>query len=278
MCYRHRSIASLQNVAAGTQSAHDIDMYKGILAIAALAVLSVPVGAQSIPRRATFHSGESPNEGKCTIEVVVDIVAEVEVRGDNAVLRTISGQPAQWRRFECTGRMPNNPANFRFKGIDGRGRQELIRDPRSGGAAVVRIEDRAGGAEGYTFDLIWTGSPAYSGPGSFPPHEGFPGDRDGFPGDRDRARPPNRFTAEQAIRVCQDGVRQQAFDRFGRANIVFRRTSIDDNPGRNDWVIGTIEVRRDRRSDLFQFSCSVNFENGRVRSVQIDPLDRDDRR
>jgi hypothetical protein len=250
-------------------------MHKGFLTIAALAVLSVPVGAQSLPRRATFRGGESPNEGKCTIEVVVDIVAEVEVRGDNAVLRTISGQPAQWRRFECTGRMPDNPPNFRFKGIDGRGRQDLIRDPRNGGAAVVRIEDRDGGAEGYTFDLIWTGSPEYTGPGGPPPREGFPGDRDGSPGDRNR--PPSRFTAEQAIRVCQDGVRQRVFDRFGRADVVFRRTNIDDKPGRNDWVIGTIEVLRGRRSDLFQFSCSVNFDNGRVRSVQVDPVDRDRR-
>ena len=243
--------------------------------MAALAVLPVLADAQSLPRRATFRGAESPNEGICTIEVVVDIVAEVEVRGDNAVLRTISGQPAQWRRFECTGRIPDNPAGFRFKGIDGRGRQDLIRDPRSGGAAVVRIEDRDGGTEGYTFDLIWTGGPGYTGPGGPPPRDRFPGDRDGFGGDRNR--PPSRFTAEQAIRVCQNEVRQRAFDRFGRADIVFRRTNIDDNPGRNDWVIGTIEVARGRRSDFFRFSCSVNFDNGRVRSVQIDPLDRDRR-
>ncbi len=276
-------------------------MYKRLSAVAALAVFSLPAGAQSQSRRATFRGGESPNEGKCTIEVVVDSVAEVEVRGDNAILRTISGQPAQWRRFECTGRMPDNAPNFRFKGIDGRGRQEMIRDPRSGGAAVVRIEDRDGGAEGYTFDLIWTGSyggpggpssreqfpgnrdgfgdrPPNAGFGGYPPRDGFPGGyppRDGFPGDRNR--PPSRFTAEQAIRVCQDEVRQRARDRFGRSDIAFRRINIDDNPGRNDWVIGTIEVLRGRRSELFQFSCSVNFDNGRIRSAQIDRLDRDRR-
>ena len=259
----------------GTKGASGIDMHKTIWTVAALAVLCVPAGAQPQSRIATFRGGESPNEGKCTIEVVVDSVAEVQVRGDNAVLRTISGQPAQWRRFECTGRMPDNPANFRFKGIDGRGRQDLVRDPRNGGAAVVRIEDRDGGTEGYTFDLIWTGGPGYTGPGGPPPREQFPGNRDGFGGDRNR--PPSRVTTEQAIRVCQDDVRRRARDRFGRADIVFRGTNIDDNPGRNDWVIGTIEVLRGRRSDLFRFSCSVNFENGRVRSAQIDPLDRDRR-
>src|SRR5579872_1439113 len=158
-------------------------MRKEFLTFAVLAVLSVPAGAQTVSRRATFQGGESPNEGKCTIEVVVDTAAEVEVRGDTAVLRTVSGQPAQWRRFECTGRMPDNPANFRFKGIDGRGRQDLVRDPRNGGAAVVRIEDRDGGSEGYTFDLIWTGS-GYNGPGASPQRQA-PAARDGFPGGRD---------------------------------------------------------------------------------------------
>ena len=61
--------------------------------------------------------------------------------------------------------MPADPAEFRFEGIDGRGRQQLIRDPRnSGGAAVVRIEDRDGGSEGYTFDLIWGGQRRRRGP------------------------------------------------------------------------------------------------------------------
>ena len=49
------------------------------------------------------------------------------------------------------------PRGFRFAGVDGRGRQELVRDPRNGGAAVVRIEDSQGGSEGYTFDLFWGG-------------------------------------------------------------------------------------------------------------------------
>src|SRR5205085_6002835 len=108
--------------------------------------------------------GGSADRGKCTAEVVVDDVAQVEIRGTTATLRTMSGQPAQWRRFECTGPMPANAGNFRFAGVDGRGRQELIRDPRNGGVAVVQIEDPEGGAEGYTFDLFWeSGNPTANG-------------------------------------------------------------------------------------------------------------------
>ncbi len=112
-------------------------------------------------RRAEIRGGGG--DGKCTIEVEVDDVAEVEIRGDTASLRTRSGQRASWRRFQCNQVMPTRPNDFRFRGIDGRGRQELVRDPRNGGAAVIRIEDPKGGSEGYTFDVEWRGG---SGGGS----------------------------------------------------------------------------------------------------------------
>jgi hypothetical protein len=113
--------------------------------------------AQAQSRRASIV-GSRGDEGKCTIEVRVDIAAEVEVTGDMGRIRTISGQPSNWVRFECTGPIPRDPSDFRFKGIDGRGNVQLIRDPRSArGSAVVRIDDPKGGDEGYTFDLLWRG-------------------------------------------------------------------------------------------------------------------------
>jgi hypothetical protein len=111
--------------------------------------------AQALSRTATIVGGGNRNGGKCTVEVVVDGVAEVEIHGSNATLRNLGGASPQWRRFECTSPLPANPGNFRFSGVDGRGRQELVRDPRNGGAAVVRIEDPDSGSEGYTFDLTW---------------------------------------------------------------------------------------------------------------------------
>lgn len=106
-------------------------------------------------RRAEIRGGGG--DGKCTIEVEVDDTAEVEIRGDVARLRTLSGHRAVWRRFQCNQPMPLNPASFRFRGIDGRGRQDLVRDPRNGGVAVIRISDHKGGREGYTFDVEWRG-------------------------------------------------------------------------------------------------------------------------
>lgn len=82
-------------------------------------------GSSETERQATMRGGGG-DSGKCTIEVEVDGVAEVEIRGDRGRIRTLQGSPATWRRFECNGVLPANPANFRFRGIDGRGKQELV--------------------------------------------------------------------------------------------------------------------------------------------------------
>lgn len=242
-------------------------------------------------RQASMMGGGGPDYGKCTIEVVVDDVAQVEIRGTSAVLRTMVGAPAQWRRFECTGSLPPNPVEFRFAGVDGRGRQSLIRDPRNGGVAVIQIEDKDNGAEGYTFDITWGGG---RGGGGFGNNGGQPP-----PMDRDRNReydtgqyrPDHRdsdyyrryqhgFGMNEAIRVCQQAVMAQVSRRFRSAEIHFDETRTDDGPGRQDWVVGMIDVhRRDRREERFRFSCSVDFDSGRVRSADVDqrPLDEDPR-
>jgi hypothetical protein len=261
-------------------------MNRLLTVFAAAFVVASPAGAQQYQRRASMVAGGGGGRGKCTIEVVVDGAADVEIRGDQGVIKNISGRPAEWRRFECNAPLPANPADFRFAGIDGRGRQTLVRDPRNGGVAVVRIEDPNGGSEGYTFDLMWGGgnNPG-PGPGSYDSRPG-PGAYNPGPTGDNRLPDQNRgvlggivrrFTTEQAVNVCQDAVRRQAGERFGGRGVEFLNTRIDDNPGRNDWVVGTIDVLRGQNGqERFRFSCSVNFDNGQVRSVQIDPMvDRD---
>ena len=254
------------------------------------AAITTAAYAQNDRRQASITGGGSANQGKCTIEVRVDGAAEVEVRGPSATLRTLSGQPAQWRRFECTSAMPTNPAGFRFAGVDGRGRQTLIRDPQNGGVAVVRIEDKDNGSEGYTFDLFW-GDYQRGGNnqgGNYQPVRPMIENRGGDRYDdryreygEDRYRPGWRqgeyykryghgFPVDEAVRVCQQSIAQQARDRFRNVDIHFGQTRIDDNPGRNDWVIGSIDVHRGGREERFGFACSVNFDNGNVRSAELD--------
>jgi hypothetical protein len=152
----------------------------------AIAVAAV-AAAQQIPQRAAIVGGGNPNAGQCTITVVVDGQAEIEIRGSDASMRDLGGALPQWRRFECTSAMPSNPANFQFAGLNGRGHQNLVAEPRNGGPAVVRIEDEQGGASEYTFRFAWNSSPGGQDRGSSGGRDdrGFQGDR-GYQGDRDR--------------------------------------------------------------------------------------------
>jgi hypothetical protein len=127
-----------------------------LVMVAAAAVLGT-LSAQDIQRRASIVR-EWPGGGEgCTVDVVVDGAAEIEIRGDSAILRNLSGQMPQFRQFECTRPMPPNAPGFRFQEIDGRGRQELVRTPRDGGPVVVRIDDPQSGAGEYRFEIMWVG-------------------------------------------------------------------------------------------------------------------------
>jgi hypothetical protein len=152
----------------------------------AMAVAAV-AGAQQIPQRAAIVGGGNQNAGQCTISVMVDGQAEIEIRGSDASMRDLGGALPQWRRFECTSAMPSNPANFQFAGLNGRGHQNLVAEPRNGGPAVIRIEDQEGGASEYTFRLAWGNFPGGQdrGPSGARDDRGFQGDR-GPQDDRDR--------------------------------------------------------------------------------------------
>jgi hypothetical protein len=148
--------------------------YRIPLFLVFLASTAIP-GFSQDTIRANVRGDNRSDQGKCTIEVDVDDVVEVQVRGDTARARSLSGGPARFRRFDCDSIMPTRPNEFRFTGVDGRGRVTLVQDPRNGGVAVVRIEDPKGGREGYTFDLEWRGGGSgYGGRGN----GSWGGDRD----------------------------------------------------------------------------------------------------
>src|SRR6476620_8961644 len=117
------------------------------------AAVALTMSAQTFQRKATIVGGGGRDRGQCTVEVQVDGSAQVEIRGDTAILRNTSGQPAQWRRFECTAPLPQNPGNLQMADVAGRGRQFMVRN--AGGAAVIQIDDSEGGPDLYAFDLYW---------------------------------------------------------------------------------------------------------------------------
>ncbi len=253
-----------------------------------LALSAAVLGAQAQVsdqiRRAAI-SGSRGTSGKCTIEVRVDISAEVDVYGDSGRLRTIAGQPATWTRMECTDPLPYNMTNFRFKGIDGRGSVKLAQDPRNNnGMAVIRIDDPRAGSEGYTFDLEWSGASGgaptdgFSTSGYYPSTPGgtYPatpntpaiGNRGAlFPG-RGASR---NFSAERAIDLCRTEVRTRGERDYGLRNIDITAAAIDTSSGRRDLVSGAFTDRTGafRSGSGYRFNCVIDYNSGQVRTVEI---------
>jgi len=230
----------------------------GLLAVAAI------LPGQNVQTRRATMTGSRGGSGKCTIEVRVDGVAEVSITGDSGRLRTLSGAPASWVRMECSDPLPRNPGDFRFNGVDGRGRQELVADPRGNrGTAVIRIEDTKGGAEGYTFDIEWNGSQGGSYPGYGNSGYGSPGY-----GNQGYGNVPQR-----ALDACRSEVQARAARDYGLRNIDITNMGADNNSGRREWVTGTFDDRRGGGRNTFRFDCSVEYNSGRVRSVEITRAD-----
>ena len=215
-----------------------------LLTFVALVALTITGSAQSRSRRAALIGTDNPSEGRCTVSVLVDGAADVEIRGDNAILHSVAGAPPQWQRFECTGPLPYSPADLRIRAIEGNGRMTLTHDSSNGSVAVVRITNPDPGDQLYTFDVFWRPERAYTS------------------SDADRLIPDDdsiqscRTAAERRIR--NDGYRDVRFGSVSR-----------DIRGSNDLVTGTATANRRDGSDAFNFSCRVDPADGQVRRLDV---------
>lgn len=233
-------------------------------------------------KRATI-SGVGGTSGKCTIEVRVDMSAEVDVYGDSGRLRTLAGQPATWTRLECTSALPSSMSEFRFRGIDGRGSVKLLQDPRNNNSmAVIRIDDQRAGSEGYTFEIEWSGASGTAPSGGFSssgwgtPAEGTSsptGTTTGNQANRNwgAGRGP-RMSAERAIDLCRAEVRTRGERDYGLRSMEITSAAVDTAQGRRDWVTGTFTDRgaaSRRGGSGYRYNCQVDFVGGQVRSVEL---------
>ena len=92
------------------------------------------------------------------------------------------------------------------------------------------------------------------------------------PIDRDRLRPGAGDAGRSAGRVAMDSCQRAVEDRVahnGYQHVDLLSIKVDDRPGRNDWIIGTARADVRLRSVSLGFSCSVNLQNGDVRSVDV---------
>jgi hypothetical protein len=215
-----------------------------LLTLVALAALTTMGSAQTRYRRAALIGTSDPYEGRCTVSVMVDGAADVEIRGDSAVLRTVAGPPPEWRRFECTGPLPSSPANLRIRAIEGNGRITLTHDSSNGSVAVVRITNPDSGDQLHTFDVFWRRESANTS-----------SDADRLILDDDSIQ-SCRTAAESRIR--NDGYRDVRFGSVAK-----------DTRGSNDLITGTATANRTYGSDAFSFSCRVDPADGQVRRLDV---------
>jgi hypothetical protein len=215
-----------------------------LLTCAALIASAAAGNAQSY-RRAALIRASDPYEGRCTVSVLVDGAADVEIRGDNASLRRVSGgAPPRWERFECTGPLPNSAANLRLRAVEGNGRMALTHDSYNGGVAVVHMANSDFGDQLYTFDVFWRPERVYQST-----------DADRMIIDDDSVQ-SCRTAAENRIR--DDGYRDI---RFGSVSKEMR--------GANDLVMGTASASRTYGPESFSFSCRVDPDDGHVRRLDL---------
>lgn len=218
----------------------------GLVVFVALAMVpAVAFGQGTIQAQLTGGNGS----GKCTFEIRTGGTADVEIRGSQGRVRPISGGPAQWVRLKCNQPLPTRPNNFRFQGIDGRGRQTLVRNPNSNnGTAVVRIEDNRGSMQGYTGDIMWNGSSGPSGGGGW----------NGGGGNGNNGNWSNNIVPN-----CQRAIRNQVSSRYGGSTNFNGQPSLNKG-GSFVMVDGNARVQaRNNQWGSITYHCTMH-PNGNV--------------
>lgn len=219
------------------------------------ACFSAPLLAQGTIQANVTGGGGS---GKCTFEIRTGGVAEVDIRGSQGRVRPISGGPAQWVRLKCNQPLPMRPNNFRFKGIDGRGKQTLIRDPNSNnGIAVINIQDNRGGMQGYTGDIMWNGgSGTWVGSGwNSGPGWGGGGNNNGN-------------WSKNLVPNCQSAIRNQVSSRYG-GSVAFNGQPSVSPAASFVMVDGSARVQARNQSGNINYHCTMH-PNGNVADSNIN--------
>lgn len=138
-------------------------MTRLMFGFAGVLLAAMPAAAQGdwqeIQPKRTRDYDERKSEGYCAIRVWVDDLVVIHTRGGRVAFETVRGQRARDAGTECSQPMPAGSAlsDFRWRGIDGRGRVELLEEPdqRNRYTAIVRIEDTRSGGQEHHFRLTW---------------------------------------------------------------------------------------------------------------------------
>ena len=243
--------------------------------LALLLAVAIPALADTEFRVRRMTRTDVPfGKGQCDIRLQVDNEAEVSVRGDQVMIRTLAGRDPRDEGSECNEPLPDRGLQgFGFEVKETRGDIRLVAEPspRNGFRAIVRIRDSKGGEGRYIFRLVWDATAS----GNSRPGGGYSDDRrnsgpgGAYPDDR-RMPPPRqggRYGAVQATSDCQDAVRDRIAEQYRVRDVDFRNVRADDRSSRGDSIVG--DAVASRGNATFAFVCRVDFNAGRVLSVDV---------
>jgi hypothetical protein len=230
-----------------------------LFTLCALVTFTTPLFAQGTIQAQVTGGGGS---GKCTFEIRTGGTAEVEIRGNQGRVRPVSGGPAQWVRLKCNQPLPMRPNNFRFQGIDGRGRQTLVRDPNSNnGIAVVRIEDNRGGMQGYTGDIMWNGGSGNWNGSGWNDGGGWNGNN-GNNGGNWNGNNSGGGWSNNVVSNCQRTIRNQVSSRYN-GSVNFNGNPSQKKAGSFVVVDGNARVQARNQWGNINYHCTMH-PNGNV--------------
>ncbi len=273
-----------------------------LLSLLVVPFLMLSAQAQWFPNQDQDRNrNQYPNSGVSRFrwEGVVDGTSTVRIRGRRVDVETYSGLPVQRQRYEFTDALPRTNTNMQLVVFDGRDRVRLIQAPRANNdfTAVVRIDDRSGGRDFYSFELRWNDRD-YRDEGG-----GWTGTS---PRNSDFVNWSGRVDGESIIRFRSDQAFDQTINGQGVYSERFRFSSplpsrsvdvnLSNTNGRGEIVIveqpsrrnnfTTAVLVRDRQSGAGNYSFTLvwpkqnyrDTDNGRWDRGNDSPYGRDDDR
>jgi hypothetical protein len=103
------------------------------------------------------NTGGGGGEGRAFWRGTVDDVVQLEIRGRNISVRTISGRTYPDGNYSFTLPLPTRGVSVGVEKRSGRGNVEVIQQPNRGNnfTAIIQISDRDGGAREYQLEIFW---------------------------------------------------------------------------------------------------------------------------
>lgn len=231
------------------------------LLVAALGASAAPAAfAQARYDDYSFRVGRAPEwnlgapDGVCRLRIWVDDAAQVQMRGDQIIVRTDSGKRSFDQGSVCNQPLPfHGVADFRVTAEKGRGHVLDVNPPlrRNNFTGTLRIEDPQRGGDSYELVVAWRNTDALPAPVA--------------------SNDPYPYYDE--TRACQDRVRGDFLsrNRDGDAYLEFTGVPARDDLGANrERIRGEAFARNRYETRALSYECMLNDRTNRVVSADYE--------